>query len=100
MTRKVPTWSPQEICAKLPKELQHLDTLAAAQPGATFVPEFRQAIIELQQLACSDVIDATKVQEFIDRTRDYIRREKAKGLDPLIWMAEDLQWHAHEQQII
>ena len=96
--RERPRWSVERIRAGLPKVHNDLERTPAPQPS--WVPIMLGYVRELKQLAFQKPLDPAKLDDFAARLRDYLTRDRIKGLDPLVWFAEDLASHARSMQRI
>ena len=94
MARKVPTWSLEKVRSSLHGEINEFRKLAL-DPRCQWAPEILELMLELQTLANTEPLDADKLQDFVARAHAHIVARRVKGFGPVVWMAEDLIWHAN-----
>jgi hypothetical protein len=96
MQREIPSQTVDEIKRELIGDIEEFRKWCA-MPDLTWAPEIVRLAEELKLLASDKDIDPESVEDWIARARIYIRENRIKGCDPLVWSGQDLLWHATHQ---
>jgi hypothetical protein len=98
MPKTISIPSLEEIRRETREEVQFLKETAAKYPSWNWPAPMCNLASELVELASADHLDRARILDFRVRVEQHIRRERLKGLDSMIWLAESLAVIASKEE--